>query len=452
MNGTEQILLVEDDPTFRLLVATILADEGYEVTERENGRDALAALQRRSFDLVLSDLRLPGLGGLELFRTATAQGLAPPFILLTAFGTVEEAVAAMKEGVADFLTKPLKNPDALRLLVRRILDGARRERSLAVLRERESGGLPPDAVLFAGQAMQPVRRLVESVAATPATVMITGESGTGKELIARVIHRNSPRAAAPFVAVNCAAIPETLLESALFGHEKGAFTGATQARQGKFELAAGGSLFLDEIGELPLQLQSKLLRVLQERVFERVGGSRELRADVRIIAATNRDLAVEVRERRFREDLYYRLNVFPVHLPPLRERQDALAALVAHLLEQASGLAGRVLQPPDAAALAGLKSYPWPGNVRELQNVIERAAILGAGSLSPGDLLPSPVPADCGIAAVADAGETLRERERSAILAALAACDNNRRLAAERLGISKRTLQYRLKEYGLVTS
>lgn len=450
MNGAAQILLVEDDPTFRLLVATILADEGYLVTEREDGKDALAALQRRSFDLVLSDLRLPGLGGLELFRTATAQGLAPPFILLTAFGTVEEAVAAMKEGVADFLTKPLKNPDALRLLVRRILDSAQKERSLAVLRERDSGGLPPDEVLFAGQAMQPVRRLVETVAVTPATVLITGESGTGKELIARVIHRNSPRAAAPFVAVNCAAIPETLLESALFGHEKGAFTGATQARQGKFELAAGGSLFLDEIGELPLQLQSKLLRVLQERVFERVGGSRELRAEVRIIAATNRDLAREVRERRFREDLYYRLNVFPVHLPPLRERQDALPVLTAYLLGQAARMADRMPQSPDEAVLAVLRRYPWPGNVRELQNVIERAVILGAGGINPGDLLPALPPGDCGIEGADGTGETLRERERTAILAALAACDNNRRLAAERLGISKRTLQYRLKEYGLV--
>lgn len=449
MSNTARILLVEDDAMFRSLLAAILEDEGYELVEREDGKAALMTLQRQSFDLVLSDLRLPGLNGLELFRTATTQGIAPPFVLLTAFGTVEEAVAAIKEGVADFLTKPLKDPETLRRLVRKILTNGMKERSLTVLRDRDAAGLPPDEILFAGQAMQQVRSLIADVAPTLATVLITGESGTGKELAARAIHQTSQRAAAPFVALNCAAIPETLLESELFGHEKGSFTGATQARQGKFELASGGTIFLDEIGELPLPLQSKFLRVLQERVFERVGGSREIRADVRIVAATNRDLVGEVRERRFREDLYYRLNVFPLPLPPLRERRDGLQLLVHYLLKRAAEQTGRGIPLIEPAALASLEQYGWPGNIRELQNVIERAVILSKGQVTVHEL-PDGLRRPVSEAVIPVGGGSLRDLERATILEALAACGDNRRLAAEKLGISKRTLQYRLKEYGLV--
>lgn len=449
MSNTARILLVEDDTMFRSLLAAILEDEGYELVEREDGKAALMTLQRQSFDLVLSDLRLPGLNGLELFRTATTQGIAPPFVLLTAFGTVEEAVAAIKEGVADFLTKPLKDPETLRRLVRKILTNGMKERSLTVLRDRDAAGLPPDEILFAGRAMQQVRSLIADVAPTLATVLITGESGTGKELAARAIHQASQRAAAPFVALNCAAIPETLLESELFGHEKGSFTGATQARQGKFELASGGTIFLDEIGELPLPLQSKFLRVLQERVFERVGGNREIRADVRIVAATNRDLAEEVRERRFREDLYYRLNVFPLPLPPLRERRDGLQLLVHYLLKRAAEQTGRGIPLIDPAALASLEQYGWPGNIRELQNVIERAVILSKGQVTVHEL-PDGLRRPVSDTVIPAGGGSLRDLERATILEALAACGDNRRLAAEKLGISKRTLQYRLKEYGLV--
>lgn len=453
MSSTARILLVEDDATFRSLLAAILEDEGYELVEREDGKGALMTLQRQSFDLVLSDLRLPGLNGLELFRTATAQGIAPPFVLLTAFGTVEEAVAAIKEGVADFLTKPLKDPETLRILVRRILSGDMQARNLAVLKDRDAAGLPPDQVLFAGRAMQQVQQLIADVAPTQATVLISGESGTGKELAARAIHQGSRRATAPFVALNCAAIPETLLESELFGHEKGSFTGATQARQGKFEQASGGTIFLDEIGELPLPLQSKFLRVLQERVFERVGGSREIRADVRIVAATNSDLAEEVKERRFREDLYYRLNVFPIPLPPLRERQDGLPLLIDYLVRRAASQTGRPVPSVAPDALAALQSYSWPGNIRELQNVLERAVILHKGRITTSelpDLLRRPV--QVHHEALLPAGGSLRDLERAGILEALESCGNNRRLAAEKLGISKRTLQYRLKEYGLVES
>lgn len=448
MATAARILLVEDDAGFRSLLAEILADDGYTLVEREDGKAALMTLQRQSFDLVLSDLRLPGLNGLELFRAAHEQGVAPPFILLTAFGTVEEAVAAIKEGVADFLTKPLKDPETLRVLVRKTLDDAMMSRDLMVMKERESTGLPPVEVLFAGQVMQEVQRMLREVATTHATVLVTGESGTGKELAARSIHQSSPRHKAPFVALNCAAIPENLLESELFGHEKGAFTGATQARQGKFELAAGGTLFLDEIGELPLSLQSRFLRVLQERVFERVGGSRQIHADVRVVAATNRDLAEEVRSRRFREDLYYRLNVFPIRLPALRERKDGLPMLVDFLLSQAVTQTGRAVRGIEPAAMAKLQQYHWPGNIRELRNVIERAVILCKGEVTVADL-PDNV---CTLGAVGDGGEagSLRERERTMILQTLESCGNNRRLAAEQLGISRRTLQYRLKEYGLV--
>ncbi len=448
MKNAATILLIEDDPTFRSLLVTILRDEGYDIAEEENGTEALLTLRRRSFDLVVSDLRLPGMEGLDLFRSAKAEGIAPPFILLTAFGTVEEAVSAIKEGVTDFLTKPLKDPETLRTLVRRTLENRRRELTLTAFREGEAAGLPPEEVLFAGAAMAEPRRLIGNVADTPSSVLIGGESGTGKELAARMIHLASSRRDAGFVTINCAAIPETLMESELFGHEKGAFTGATQTRTGKFELAAGGTLFLDEIGELPPGLQAKLLRVLQERAFERLGGQREIRVDVRVVAATNRDLAAEVRERRFREDLYYRLNVFPIFLPPLRERRDALPILAEYLVLRAARRTGRavpLVEPEVHAAFAG---YDWPGNIRELQNVIERAVILSSGRITLNDV-PELIRRPVKQPSAATDG-SLQDLERAAILEALAQCKGNRRLAAERLGISKRTLQYRLKQYGLV--
>jgi len=443
---TARILIVEDDTTFRGFLKTILVAEGYEVLEAAEGERALALLGREGFDLVVSDLKMPGRSGIDLFRAGREEGLSTPFILITAFGTIEEAVAAVKEGVADFLTKPLKDPDTLRTVVRRALESSHRERDYLALKETEAAGLPPEEVIFAGTAMVEVRRLVGEVAPTVANVIIYGESGTGKELVARTIHLLSPRKGGSFVPVNCAAIPETLLESELFGHEKGAFTGAHQARRGKFELAQGGTIFLDEIGEMPLQLQAKLLRVLQERTFERVGGSRELRADVRVIAATNRHLATDVGNRSFREDLYYRLNVFPITLPPLRERTDAIPLLADHFVRRFSRQTGRKIGGIDRAALEALTGYGWPGNVRELQNAIERAVILGRDSIRLGDLpdtLRQP-PALEG-----SEQSLLREVEREAILAALRECGNNRRLAAEKLGISKRTLQYRLKSYGI---
>ncbi len=443
-----RILLVEDDETFRSFLLTILEDDGHEVLAAGDGIAGLGLLRRESFDLVISDLKMPGLSGLELFRETRTDPAPPRFIFVTAFGKVEEAVAAMKEGAVDFLTKPLADPGTLIALVRRAIESQSRTRDYLSLKESEAAGLPPQELIFAGQAMKEVQKLVRDVAATNANVLVYGESGTGKELVARTIHVLSARREAGFIPLNCAAVPENLLESELFGHEKGAFTGAVQARQGKFELARGGTIFLDEIGEMPLPLQAKLLRVLQERVFERVGGNREIKADVRVIAATNRNLQTEVAERRFREDLYYRLNVFPIHLPPLRERRDAIPLLAGYFLRRFGQQVGKKLEGIDGEALEAMTTYAWPGNVRELQNVIERAVILATGFIRldnlPGEQLRGTAPEH------QEARDVLESTERDLILTALRNHGGNRRLAAEELGVSRRTLQYKLKKYGLL--
>lgn len=444
----ERILVIEDDATFRSFLQMVLRGEGYEVREAADGETGLAMLRRETFDLVISDLKMPGISGLDLYRQLKSETVPPPFILLTAFGTIEEAVAAVKDGVADFLTKPLKDPETLRILVRKTLDNSRKDRTLQSMEEAETKGLPPESLIFSGKAMDGVKRLVREVAPTAANVVISGESGTGKELVARTIHLLSPRGKAGFVPINCAAIPEALLESELFGHEKGAFTGAIQAKRGKFELAQGGTVFLDEIGDMPQALQAKLLRVVQERKFERVGGTREIRADVRIIAATHRDLDTEVREKRFREDLFYRLSVFPIRLPPLRERKDALPQLTEYFIGRFAGITGKPIKGVAPEAMTLLMAYDWPGNIRELQNVIERAVILGRETILP-DNLPGALIGRT-VRSPDDNHGVLKVIEREAILKALENAGGNRRKAAQELGISRRTLQYRLKEYGLI--
>lgn len=443
-----RILLVEDDDSFRLFLRTVLEDEGYEVETAENGSKGLTLLRREIFDLVISDLKMPGKSGLELFRTVKMEQAPPRFIFLTAFGTVDEAVAAMKEGAVDFLTKPLERPEVLCELVARVLEGQASIREYTSLKEMESAGIPPIELVFAGQAMQPICKLVVDVAGTPANVMICGESGTGKELVARSIHQLSSRKQAAFITLNCAAIPENLLESELFGHEKGAFTGAVQARQGKFELANHGTIFLDEIGEMPIGLQAKLLRILQERVFERVGGNREIKVDVRIVAATNRDLQVEVTQRRFREDLFYRLNVFPLQLPPLRNRIETLPQLIDFFVRKYSRSMGKPVTGIDAEALSAMKGYAWPGNIRELQNVIERALIVSQGNIGLGSL-----PESIRNSLVTRPNESkaiIKSMEKEMIVAALRKHSDNRRLTAAELGISRRALQYKLKDFELL--
>jgi DNA-binding NtrC family response regulator len=442
-----RILIVEDDTTFRSLLKTILERDGQTVFEAKTGSEGLLKLRREEFDLVISDLKMPEISGLELFRQIRSETAPPPFIILTAYGTIEQAVAAIKEGVSDFLTKPLKDPETLRALVRKNLQAGVREREYESLKDLSLKGLPPEELIFCGASMAEIRMLVSEVAPTTASVVILGESGTGKELVARAIHMLSPRRDSSFVPINCASIPENLLESELFGHEKGAFTGAIQAKRGKFELAQGGTVFLDEIGDMPFGLQAKLLRVLQERKFERVGGTREIQADIRIVAATHRDLETEIREKRFREDLFYRLNVFPIRLPPLRERKDALPQLVKFFIGRFAGQTGKGIKDISEDAVTALLTYNWPGNIRELQNVIERSVILGSGTILLKDL-PGALTETRG-GKPEDCAGRLEDLEKGAIMKALEATAGNRRKAADALGISRRTLQYRLKAYGI---
>jgi two-component system response regulator FlrC len=437
--GHFRVLVVDDERSLRTLLTRILRDEGYEVGEAASAEAALEELERRAAHLVVTDLRLPGLDGIELLRRVRKSSPETLVIVITAFGTVASAVEAMKLGAVDYLTKPLANPDELRVVVREALARRRLADDAAALRPA-LGGLP----LARDPAMQQVLELVTAVAPGEATVLITGESGTGKEVIARAVHALSPRASRPLVAVNCAALSETLLDSELFGHERGAFTGAHERRRGRFELADGSTLFLDEVGEMSPTLQAKLLRVLQEREFTRVGGSTLIRVDVRVIAATNRDLEQAMRQGRFREDLYYRIAVFPIPIPPLRARRGDILPLAGLFLEQAARRAGKTLGRFSPEAERALVAYAWPGNVRELMNVVERAVILERGDqvqlahlAIQGTTTASPPPERLN----------LRELERDAILRALELTGGNRREAAELLGIGLRTLQYRLKEY-----
>jgi two-component system response regulator FlrC len=394
---------------------------------------------------MLTDLKMPRMDGMTLLRKARAEQPEMEVIVLTAHGTVESAVEAMKLGAFDYLGKPLSGPDELRLVTSRALE---RRRLREGQERQEPSGDEAQGLVGQDPAMLAMLAQLKKVAVTDATVLLLGESGTGKEVTAQTVHRESRRGAGPFVAVNCAALSETLLESEMFGHEKGAFTGATAVRRGRFELADGGTLFLDEVAELKPQLQAKLLRVLQEQRFERVGGTRTIDVDVRIVAATNRDLGEEMRAGRFREDLYHRLAVFPIRLPPLRERPGDVLPLAQHLLARIARQLGRPSFQLDQAAEAALVRYPWPGNVRELANVLERAAILADGQAISKDLLVLGLPSPSAPEPAADDG-TLEELEKQAIRRALAATGGNRKQTAARLGIGLRTLYDKLRAYGI---
>jgi DNA-binding NtrC family response regulator len=443
INPRHSILVVDDESSMRLLLSGILEGEGYQVTPAPDGQTALELIRRRKYDLVLSDLRMPGLDGLSLLKLVKEQTPETAVIILTAYGSVENAVETMKAGAADYLTKPLKNPDELRLLVERVFGERRLRNQTEILLEEAGRQFPCNAVVTRHPAMQRALELVRQVASTDTTVLIQGESGTGKELIARCLHAASPRAREAFVAVNCAALAPALLESELFGHEKGAFTGAIARHLGRFERAHGGTLFLDEIGELDLSLQAKLLRVVQEKQFERVGGDKLISVDVRIVAATNRDLAELMRSRKFREDLYYRISAFPIHLPPLRERLEDIPALAEFLLNKIAARLGRSLKKLTPESMQALRNYSWPGNVRELENVLERALIVASSDL----IIPQDLPFQSLVRE--EAPKTLAEVEKRTILAVLKANQGNQRQTADQLGISLRTLQYRLREYGL---
>jgi len=440
----KSILVVDDDRLVRSFISTILKEDGHRVAEAESGRSGLEKFQGADFDLVVTDLRMPDLSGLDLIREGRKLRPESRWIIITAYGSIGNAVEAMKVGASDYLTKPFGSPEELRHVVRRVLREADQEQKLSLLSEELGKQYPPSELIFLGKTMGPVRRLVEEVAPTPATVLVAGPSGTGKELVARLIHQLSPRRDGPFVGVHCAALAETLLESELFGHERGAFTGATAMRKGRFELADGGTLFLDEIGDITPAIQVKLLRVLQEKQFERVGGNRAVPVDVRIISATHRDLRSAVAEGRFREDLYYRLNVFPIVLPSLRERSEAILPLAEYFATKFGASFGKRIPGFTEDAKNALTSYGWPGNIRELQNVIERAVILSAGAIDA-SLLNLETESDRR-----DLAEgLLKSNERELIRKTLEETDGNRRKAAEVLGISLRTLQYRIKEFGL---
>jgi len=440
------ILIVDDEPAMRLLLSSILKEEGHDVAAAASGAEALELVARRRFHLVLTDLKMPGISGMELLERVKRDEPGTAVIILTAFGTVEGAVEAMRKGATHYLLKPLANPDELRLAVRRVLEERRVTDEAASLRQATEAVFPFGEIIAGEGKMRAALELARSVAPTDATVLVTGETGTGKELIARAIHNWSPRAERSFVAVNCAALAESLLESELFGHEKGAFTGAVGQRRGRFELAHGGTLFLDEVGEMTQSLQSKLLRVLQGGTFDRVGGTKTVTVDVRVIAATNRDLRRMVEARAFREDLFYRLSVFPIELPSLRERSPDILPLAERILRNASRRFGKRIDDFADDVPALLQKYAWPGNIRELQNVVERAVILCRGKCISSSLLHlSPSPS----ASLSNATKTLRELEREAILGALAANHGNRRKAAEQLGIGLRTLYTRLREFGI---
>jgi DNA-binding NtrC family response regulator len=439
----KSFLVVEDDELFRSFLATILKEEGHRVEEAREGREGLSKLSAGEFDLVITDLRLPGLSGMDLLREGKKEKPGTRWIVITAFGSISSAVEAMKAGAYDYLAKPLHNPDELRHVIRRALREVEAEQTISILSEELGQQYPPMDMIFLGERMQAVFRMVQEVAPTPATVLISGPSGTGKELVARVIRQLSPRKERPFIAIHCAALAETLLESELFGHERGAFTGALAARKGRFELADGGTLFLDEVSEIAPSVQVKLLRVLQEREFERVGGAKALSVDVRVISATNKDLKAEVSAGRFREDFFYRLNVFPLSLPPLAERPEAIIPLANFFLHKFAKAFGKKVTGLTPLAQSGLMEYGWPGNIRELQNIIERAVILSAGEIDAAHLnleISGEAPWERGL---------LRNLERETIQKVLGETGGNRKRAAQILGISLRTLQYRIKEYGL---
>ncbi len=439
------ILIVDDDPGFRKLLETILAGEGYTVETAGSVSEAVRAGGRRKFDLVISDIKLPDGDGLQVLRWYSDNSLETPVVMITGFGTVASAVEAMKLGAVDYLGKPLSSPDELRLLVRRTLKQRALENERQVLREQDDTRFSCGEIVAEDGRMNAVLEMVRRVAPTNAPVLITGESGTGKEVIARCIHRNSPRADRVFVPVNCAALSPSLIESELFGHEKGAFTGAAAQHIGRFERAHGGTLFLDEIGELDGNLQAKLLRVLQEKTFERVGGTRQIVVDARVITATNRNLKTAVSEGRFREDLFYRINTFPIELPPLRDRPLDVLKLAHLFLAKATRNLGRPPLAITPEAERVLLAYTWPGNVRELENTMERMAILCDRFV---DACHLPIAADNGPARPV----LFKDIERKAIEDALAANNGNRTRAARQLGISLRTLQYRLKDYGITGS
>lgn len=466
LTSKDQILVVDDEANIRRVLAAQLAREGYEVHTAEDGEAALAMLREHHIDMVITDLRMPKVDGMELLRQALLIDPDLPVVMLTAHGTVDNAVEALKTGAFDYITKPFDQSE-----LRSIVAKALRTRNLAnaelgVDASAKSEGAKY-GIIGESRAIQDMYALIERVADTPTTVLITGESGTGKELVARALHENSSRKDKPFIKVNCAAIPKDLMESELFGYERGAFTGAVGSKPGRFELASTGTLFLDEIGEIPVEMQVKLLRVLQESEFERVGGIKTIQVDVRLVASTNRDLKKEIAAGTFREDLYYRLNVVPIALPSLRDRREDIPLLTRHFIRKFNERLNKSVESVGKDALELLGAYRWPGNIRELENVIERAVLFCDGSsIGPGDLSSevqdvrgtSPMPStEAAINDAVRSRDGLKEQvkaartriERELIVRALEQTSYNVTHAARILKISRKGLQLKMKELGL---
>ena len=458
-----RILVVDDEPSIRTVLKAHLARDGHDVSVAVDGAQGVAHLGGHPVDLVITDLKMPGMDGMELLAWCIREQPGLPVIVITAHGTVDTAVEALKLGAQDFISKPF-DLEEIRDAVTKAL-GVERARRRDLLDDTLVSPEGRFDIVGRTPLMQKVYELVAKVADSPTTVLVTGESGTGKELVAKALHRQSSRRDGPFVTVNCGAIPENLFESELFGHEKGAFTGAASAKPGKFELADGGTLFLDEVGELGRDMQVKLLRALQERVIERVGGTRPVKVDVRVIAATNVDLGAKVLLGEFREDLYYRLNVVPIRLPPLRERRDDIPLLVKHFLQRFNERLGKHVRDVSPDVLSRLLAWHWPGNIRELENTIERGVLLGDGSVLGNDAFPSamssapePTPSTApDLPPVEPGGIGLKEfvrvhtarLERDLILKSLEAEGGNVTRTARRLDISRKALQLKMKEYGL---
>jgi DNA-binding NtrC family response regulator len=449
-------LVVDDDAESCGVVAEALRAEGYEVKTAQGGRTALTLGREQVFDVVVSDIRMPDLDGLLLLRGLREATPEVSVILMTAFGTVEAALEAIKDGAYDYVSKPLHLEELL-LTVRRAIEQRRLVRENQQFRETLQDRYQLGNIVGVSSPMLDVFKLIGRVAPTRSTVLITGESGTGKEIVARALHFNGPRATGPFVTIDCAGLAESLLESELFGHVRGAFTGAIAARQGLFEAGHGGTIFLDEVGNIGPSIQAKLLRVLEVQEIKPVGSNDSVRIDVRLIAATNKDLQVEVREGRFRDDLFYRLNVVSIHLPPLRERREDIPALAHHFLRKYAQANGKSIGGFAPETLARLEAYPWPGNVRELENAIERAVAVSAQPVLLPDDLPAYLSTPAGTLSGAGGREhlaltSLDDMIQRHVRRVLAATDGNKKQAAEILGVDRRTLYRMLARYAILTS
>jgi DNA-binding NtrC family response regulator len=440
--GTKSILVVDDDRDMRLAIQETLSRCGYHIALASNGIEAIVKLKEREYQVILADMKMPGMSGLELLKELKYKGIKTPLILITAYGKIEDAVEAMKTGAFDYIQKPFSS-EALENLV----DKAIRQNDK---KPHPGPLLTKGTVITQNSAMLKVIELAQMVAPTRAPILIQGESGTGKEVLAQFIHLHSPRKEHPFIAINCAALPEGLLESELFGHEKGSFTGAITRKVGKFELAQGGTLMLDEISEMNPTLQAKLLRVLQEYEIDRIGGRDPISIDVRVISTTNRDLNEAITEKKFRLDLYYRLNVVSLVIPPLRERPDDIPLLTEYFIQKYSQANGKLIKGISRDALGLLREYSWPGNVRELENIIERAVILCSDDILLPQHIALPFPSSPKIEMTNNGRHcSVKDMEKALILKTLAECGNNRTHAAKALGISIRTLRNKLKEYRL---